>query len=379
MSEYQYYEFLALDEPLTDKQMLEVRSFSTRARITPTSFVNEYHWGNFKGDINRFMTKYYDAFVYFANWGTHELQFRLPKAGLDVERIKPYCLTDQTHLRLAGNYAILSLSSEDESGDWEEDNGWMSSLTPLRADLLAGDFRCLYLGWLNCVGCHELDDDEIEPPVPPGLGELTAPLRALAEFLRIDDSLINAAAEVSPPLAVEGDFSEELRTWIETLPVREKDSLLFKLTQEPPTTVQREIMRRFRQAKPPEQSTVLLAGRTVGELLAAAEQRTHEKRRLAAEKKAREEARRKEEAAKVRQKHLDALATREAQAWQEVEALIATRLPKKYDEAVQLLRDLRDLADREGRTTATIARIADLRETHSNKPSLLRRMNDAKL
>ena len=31
MSEYQYYEFLALDQPLTDQQMLEVRVFSTRA------------------------------------------------------------------------------------------------------------------------------------------------------------------------------------------------------------------------------------------------------------------------------------------------------------------------------------------------------------
>jgi hypothetical protein len=40
MSEYQYYEFLALDEPLTDKQMLEVRSFSTRDRratLRPTT------------------------------------------------------------------------------------------------------------------------------------------------------------------------------------------------------------------------------------------------------------------------------------------------------------------------------------------------------
>jgi hypothetical protein len=40
----------------------------------------------------------------------------------------------------------------------------MSSLAPLRADLLAGDYRCLYLGWLDGVGCHELDDDAIEPP-----------------------------------------------------------------------------------------------------------------------------------------------------------------------------------------------------------------------
>ncbi len=50
MSEYQYYEFQAIDRPLTAKEMSELRSYSTRARITPTSFVNDYSWGSFKGD-----------------------------------------------------------------------------------------------------------------------------------------------------------------------------------------------------------------------------------------------------------------------------------------------------------------------------------------
>jgi len=40
MSEYQYYEFQAIDRPLTDREMGELRSYSTRARITPTSFVD---------------------------------------------------------------------------------------------------------------------------------------------------------------------------------------------------------------------------------------------------------------------------------------------------------------------------------------------------
>ncbi|TCO34672.1 hypothetical protein EV652_102740 [Kribbella steppae] len=44
MSEYQYYEFLAIDRPLDDDEQAAVRSLSTRARITATSFVNEYHW-----------------------------------------------------------------------------------------------------------------------------------------------------------------------------------------------------------------------------------------------------------------------------------------------------------------------------------------------
>jgi len=381
MSEYQYYEFLALDEPLTDKQMQEVRAYSTRARITPTSFVNEYNWGNFRGNIDSFMTKYYDAFVYFANWGTHDLRFRLPKAGLNFSLAKQYCPTYQARLRQAGRYVILSLSSEEESGDWDwqSDTGWMSSLAPLRADLLAGDLRCLYLGWLNCVGCRELDDNAAEPPVPPGLGELSAPLRALAEFLRIDDSLIEAAAEASEPLAPQGRSDGQMRSWIETLPAKEKDSLLYRLTQEPPAAVQREVLRRFRQSQGPQQATGRQAGRTVGELLEAAERKEQQKRRLAAEQRARQEARRKVQAAKARQKHLDALAKRQAQAWAEVDALISTRQAKKYDEAVQLLRDLHDLAERDGKASDVASRLAALRAEHSSKAGLLRRLSAAGL
>jgi len=51
MSEYQYYEFKAVDKPLTEKDMQALRNLSTRARITPTSFVNEYNWGDFKGNL----------------------------------------------------------------------------------------------------------------------------------------------------------------------------------------------------------------------------------------------------------------------------------------------------------------------------------------
>lgn len=58
MSEYQYYEFVALDRPLDDRQQAEVRALSTRAHITATNFVNEYHWGSFWGDIRRMVERY---------------------------------------------------------------------------------------------------------------------------------------------------------------------------------------------------------------------------------------------------------------------------------------------------------------------------------
>jgi hypothetical protein len=42
MSEYQYYEFQAVDRPLTAGEQQELRALSTRGRITLTSFVNSY-------------------------------------------------------------------------------------------------------------------------------------------------------------------------------------------------------------------------------------------------------------------------------------------------------------------------------------------------
>jgi hypothetical protein len=44
MSEYQYYEFAAIDRPLTRDEQAELRAISTRALITPASFVNTYQW-----------------------------------------------------------------------------------------------------------------------------------------------------------------------------------------------------------------------------------------------------------------------------------------------------------------------------------------------
>jgi hypothetical protein len=63
VSEYQYYEFLALDQPLTAKQRAELRSISTRAEITATRLLNEYQWGDLKGDPQKLMEQYFDASI----------------------------------------------------------------------------------------------------------------------------------------------------------------------------------------------------------------------------------------------------------------------------------------------------------------------------
>jgi len=119
--------------------------------------------------------------------------------------------------------------------------------------------------------------------------------------------------------------------------------------------------------------------RTVGELLKAAETRAEERRRQEAERAAREKVRRARQAAAARQRHLTALAKRETVAWREIDALIATKQPSKYDEAVVLLRDLRDVCIRAGRQDEAAKRIAQLRVEHAKKPSLIDRFRKAAL
>ena len=156
MSEYQYYEFRAIDKPLTNRQMAELRELSTRAEITATSFTNEYQWGNFRGDPRKMMEKYFDAFLYYANWGTHRFMLRLPKKLFDLKTIKQYSGSDSFDSRVKGDFVILEFHSEDESGEWEDEGeNWLASLIPLRADLLGGDLRSLHLGWLASAQSYE--------------------------------------------------------------------------------------------------------------------------------------------------------------------------------------------------------------------------------
>ena len=99
MSEYQYYEFQAIDSPLTEGQMRELRSISSRADITPTRFTNFYTFGDFKGNPAKMVEKYFDAYLYLANWGTHEFTLRLPCQALDLERAQLYCAGESASAR----------------------------------------------------------------------------------------------------------------------------------------------------------------------------------------------------------------------------------------------------------------------------------------
>lgn len=379
MSEYQYYEFQALDRPLTEAELREVRAYSTRARITPTSFVNEYDWGDFKGDPSKWMEEWYDAFLYLANWGTRQLMLRIPADSLDLGTAKKYCLGQDAMAWAHDGFVILSFGSDEEGGDtWDEEGtGRLSSILPLRAEIAAGDHRALYLAWLLLVQAEHTDEDEPEPPVPPGLATPSGALQALMEFLRIDPDLVRVAAERSapPPAAPEPG---EVRVWLASLPDTERVDLLARVAAGGERQVRMELLRRFQASRgAPVSADEAATPRTAQELLDAAERMATERRRAKAEAAARQKARREREAAAARARHLDQLAPREEETWEQVDALVAMKQPKSYDQAVSLLKDLRDLAARAGREPVFAARLQGVRDAHAKKPSFLDRLRKA--
>jgi len=120
-------------------------------------------------------------------------------------------------------------------------------------------------------------------------------------------------------------------------------------------------------------------GRTAGELLAGAEAQRAD--REAAKARAREEARarRAAEQAAAYERHLEQLASRKDETWQQVEKLTMFSKAKEYDQATQLLKDLHEIARREDDTTAFTARVRELRTRYLKRPSLMERFDKAGL
>jgi hypothetical protein len=372
VSEYQYYEFLALDRPLTSKQRAELRSISSRAEITATRFVNEYEWGDLKGDPLEMVKEYFDAFLYWANWGTRQLMFRLPRGVLDPETARQYCPSDTVSLIETDSHLIVNwLVDRDPDEWWEEPAGQLAAIAQVRSELAAGDLRLLYLSWLLFLQSYEVADDDIEPPVPAGLGNLGAGLQAVVDFFEIDEDLIAVAAAASAAIQEPGGRAE----WIGSLPVEEKDALLARVADGEGAQVQALLLRRFRAAS----DTPAAPGRTAAELWEAAADRKEARAKAAERRRRKEEARKAAAQAAAYAERLDKLAARKDEAWAKVADLIETRKPREYDLAVLILRDLQALADRQEDPAAFRKRFLELRARHDRKPSLQERFDQAGL
>ncbi len=337
MSEFQYIGFRAAEKPVSDKNLEYMRQQSSRAEITPWTFDNEYHYGDFSGDELHMLRRGYDIHLHYANFGIRKLLIRLPHNLPNTPGASPYFTKDglQFLKDKQGQGGILSISPYHEPGDQDElwnVNELLDRLVPLRADILEGDLRPLYLAQLAIRSDAEHDPEEsTEGPVPAGLGNLTAAQRALAELFGLSDALIAAAALGNPEQPVQEDTGKLYAGWLQSLPQATKDAWLLEWLADAHSSARSDVLAEFRKSRPMAAWPTVQRDRTIAELETAAEDIHKNAVRKATEK-----------AAQKRAKRLADMAADPAPTLRETERLVKLRSRESYVAIATLLKDLRE-------------------------------------
>jgi len=379
VSEYQYLEFLAVDRPLTAREMDHLRGISTRAQITPVSFVNEYSWGGLKADPRDFIRRFFDVHVFIANWGDAIFMVRLPKEAIDQKTLKAFCTSPQLEFEKLPEHWLLTWSlgetkDYDRFGYVDEGPGLMTRLAPLREELLRGDLRSLYIGWLRAVTAEETDPDELEPSPPSGLNHLTAAQQALAEFLEVDIDLLAGVGADSQANNTATEDEAALDTWLNSLPKAEVKGYLRQMLDGLGANAERTLKRRHAAWQEQTEPTKGIR-RSVAELWQLAEQAKG--LRLIEEAKARRQA----EAERKRQRDawLAKLAVDFPRAWKAAHDDANRGHAQAYDAACRQLVDLRDAHSQHATLAEFQKEFQKFMAEHSRRHALVQRLVKAGL
>ena len=370
MSEYQYYEWQRLESPLTIAEQNAVDALSSHIEVSGMQASVSYNWGDFKHDPIRVLAKYFDAYLYFANWGSYELAFSFPKGLIDAAALEIYFDEEHINIREIEGKLVLKFEKNDEDGyggDYEEQNH-LSTLARLRDDIIQGDHRMLYIAWLNAMteqaDWYEEDDpdnfyNDPEPPVPVGLNELSLPLRTFMDAFEIDPFLVAAAAERSPRLVPLKKTAFD--SAISKLSRQEANEFLLKIANAESGAVAAlgQKLRSFDEPTAKAQSEP----RTIGELLQRAEELEEIERKRAVEE------RHKNHIARMKK-----LEKEEPQLWLDVERILAGGTKASlYDEATAILGRLHELAEYKGEESRFKMQIRRFAKPYKRRRALIER------
>ena len=370
MSEYQYYEWQRLESHLTMDEQNAVDALSSHIEVSGMQASVSYNWGDFKYDPVKVLAKYFDAYLYFSNWGSYDLAFSFPKGLIDAAALEIYFDEEHINIREIEGKLVLKFEKNDEDGyggDYEEQNH-LSTLARLRDDIIQGDHRMLYIAWLNAMteqaDWYEEDDpdnfyNDPEPPVPVGLNELSLPLRTFMDAFEIDPFLVAAAAERSPRLVPLKKTAFD--SAISKLSRQEANEFLLKIANAESGAVAAlgQKLRSFDEPTAKAQSEP----RTIGELLQRAEELEEIERKRAVEE------RHKNHIARMKK-----LEKEEPQLWLDVERILAGGTKASlYDEATAILGRLHELAEYKGEESRFKMQIRRFAKPYKRRRALIER------
>lgn len=371
MSEYQRYEFMTSDRPLTRAQLDAINALSSHIEATSTHALIEYQWGDFKHDPIKVLHEFFDGFLYWANWGAPELALRFPHGILPADLLDGYNLDEFVTFTQYPDYDILDM----QFGEMEGPDEWieyeLGSLIEIRNELMDGDLRALYIVWLAGQRMMGDSDEEEEyeirvPPIPPTMGALTAAQQALAELLQVPHEQLVAVARHS---AAKSSPQADAAAWVTLLPPDRRTEYLVRLAHNEPG-LSRMLVKELRELGQSGQHKDN-AGQPAGEHVAYAILLTESQgMRAQIEREKREQER------LAHQRHLQDIHDHLDQYWLQVDRAVARGSGAGYDEAVRVLSELCEVAAQFKEAREFQAHFQAWVLPHLRRPAFVKRLRD---
>jgi hypothetical protein len=372
MSEYQYYEFAAIDGPISDEGLRYARGCSSRANVSRVRWQNTYSFGDFHGSIDTLL-KHYDAHFYIANWGTVRLGLAFPTGTIAPEMIQPYLrggerYEDTLTVKEIGNRQIVYWERNEEGGwGWTEGEGLVDQLIGVREELMRGDYRGLFLGWLADFDPDEWRDARdgavAMPPIPAELDHLSPALATLIKHFPVDPDALEVAAGLSPASTAD---RIPLTAVLERLSAPEMRALLARLAEGGGSDVMTELNRlTYPRLQIP-----------VGQAMKCTDfaAKAIETRELRGKKEAAAAAAKRQREAELRKQHLASVLQRAEIIWSGLDPLMDQKIASAYDQAAAQLQELRDAYAEAGDSDGFQQKLNGFRLRYSNRPAMLRRI-----
>jgi hypothetical protein len=374
MSEYQYYEFVALDGAISDEGLRYAEGCSSRAEVSRLHWCNVYNFGDFSGSVERLL-QHYDAHFYIANWGSVRFAVALPDGVPDPNAVEPYVHGHEQYentltINSNGERTIVWWECNEEGGwGWTEGEGTISQLAGIREELMRGDHRSLFLGWLADFDPDEWRDPRdstvLVPPIPSGLDCLTPALHTLIEHFPVDqDAFAVAAGQAQGAMPERIPISEA----VDELPVVDMKALLVRVAEGDGSRVMSELNRLTYPQVESSPGKTLSCVDFATKTIAVREARVKKEAKAAAAKRRREAA--------ARKRHLEGVMNRADTIWIGLDPLMEEKIASAYDKVAAQLKELHEAYEQTGRNDDFQDQLTLFRERYSRRPAMMRRIKE---
>jgi hypothetical protein len=245
----------------------------------------------------------------------------------------------------------------------------LAELIDLKREIEAGDLRPLYLGWLYGLQYKRIQKSSLlEPPVPPGLDDLSPAQHALLKHFPIDLDLWETALLNSPPPPDPQRTRANARSWLARFSDADKQAWLEDWLVQSQHSQLQKLHLDFQEYH--QQHIEPHPRRRVTDILQEYNRRRKVRKEALLKKK-------QEAEALAKQKHeayLQDLLDKEEFYWSKIEEWSSER--KSYDKVAALIKDLRE-ADLWAQRNKFDARWEAFRRTIRTRQALIGRIEEA--